>query len=142
MALGVGWPGQRAPERLRQRRSHGLETALEGALIEALGSGQAWFAGPEKLATLASFCVSRGGCQRVQQIIQASTATPVINVFSSAEGRYSATVNQYRVDSLDSLKQKLVQYPEGTTFTWAFAGDAKEGTPILADIRSFSKSTA
>src|SRR6266702_1365149 len=76
---------------------NGLETALGGALIEAIGSGQAWFAEPEKLARLASFCVSRGGCQRVQQIIEVSPRTPMINLFGSAAGGYSATVNQYRL---------------------------------------------
>lgn len=116
---------------------NGLETSLEMALIEALGSGQAWFAGPEKLARLTSLCASHGGCQRVQDIIRQSSDAPIISVFLQAEGRYSASVSQYQVDSLDSLKQKLAQFPEGTAFKWAFGGDAKDGTPILAEIRQF-----
>ena len=119
---------------------NGLETALEMSLIEALASGQAWFAGPEKLAKLASLCVSRDGCRRVQDIIRQSSDTPVINVFPQSEGRYSALVNQYQLDSLDSLdslKEKLAQFPKGTVFMWSFGGDAKQCERILAEIRTF-----
>ena len=115
---------------------NGLETALELALMEALGTGQGWFAGPEKLAKLASLCVSPGGCQNAQGLSAQYSATPVITVLPGYEGHYSATVNQYHLDSLDSLKQKLIQFPKGTVFEWTFTDDAKDGAPILAQIQA------
>ena len=116
---------------------NGLETRLELALLEALGTGQGWFTGPEKLAKLASLCVSAGGCRKAQEMMAQCSGTPRITVSPAYEGHYSATVNQYQLDSLDSLKQKLIQFPRGTIFEWVFADDVKDGTPILAEIRGF-----
>jgi hypothetical protein len=116
---------------------NGLETGLELALMEALGTGQGWFAEPEKLGTLANLCVSPGGCQRAQAIMAQYSSTALITVCPGYEGEYSATVNQYQLDSLDSLKQKLAQFPKGTVFNWAFADDTKDGAPILAEIQGF-----
>jgi hypothetical protein len=116
---------------------NGLETGLELALMEALGTGQGWFAGSEELGKLASLCLSADGCRKPQEMMAQYSATPVINVFSGNEGHYSATVNQYQLDSLDSLKQKLTQFPKGTVFDWAFADDVKDGAPILAQIQAF-----
>ena len=115
---------------------NGLETGLELALVEALGTGQGWFAGPERLGKLASLCVSAGGCRKAQELITQYSATPVITVFPASEGHYSAMVNQYQLDSLDSLHQKLIQFPKGTVFEWAIM-DAKDGAPILAQIQAF-----
>jgi len=117
---------------------NGLETALERALIDALGSGQAWFAGPGELARLSRLCVSTGGCQRVNEITAEADATPIINAYGS-EQNYHASVAQYQVDSIDSLKRKLAQFPEGTIFTWSFGGEEKDGASILADLRLFLK---
>lgn len=116
---------------------NGLETGLEAALIEALASAQAWFAGPEKLERLAKLCVSSASCRRLQDINTECSDAPVINIFVQAEGRYSASVNQYQLDSLDALKHKLAQFPTGTTFKWAFGGEPKDAAPVLADIRTF-----
>ena len=117
---------------------NGMETALELALIDALGSGQSWFAGTDDLERLARLCLSSGGCQRVQEIARQATGPSNINVYGSKQN-YHASVAQYRVDSIDSLKQKLGQFPEGTVFTWSFGGDEKEGVSILADLRAFLK---
>lgn len=117
---------------------NGIETALEQALIDALGAGQAWFAGPRALARLSKLCVSTSGCQRVQEIITEAEAAPNINVYRLAPD-YRASVAQYQAGSLDALKQKLVQFPQGTVFTWSFGGDEKEGAAVLADLRAFLK---
>ena len=118
--------------------ANGHETLLEQSLINALGAGQAWFAGPRELARLSRLCVSTGGCQRVTEIAAVAEATPNINVYGSAPD-YHASVAQYQTDSIDSLKRKLAQFPEGTIFTWSFGGEEKEGPSILADLRVFLK---
>ena len=119
---------------------NGLETALELSLIGALGAGHAWFAGPAEVARLARLCVSTGGCQRVSALAaSAEEATHLINVYGF-EPDYHASVAQYEVDSIDSLKQKLAQFPEGASFTWSFAGNEAQGASILADLRAFLKS--
>jgi len=117
---------------------NGLETALERSLIDALGAGQAWFAGPDVLGRLARLCASSGGCQRVHEIAEEAAAAPNINVYGS-EPTYHASVAQYQINSVVSLKQKLAQFPKGTIFAWSFAGDEKEGASILADLREFLK---
>jgi hypothetical protein len=134
------WAGHASelPNGFGSALQNGLETALESSLIEALGSGQAWFAGPDELGRLARLCVSSGGCQRVQEIATEAETAPNINVYGS-EPNYHASVAQYQVDSIDSLKRKLAQFPEGTIFTWSFSGDEKEGASILADLGLFLK---
>jgi len=117
---------------------NGLETTLEQSLIDALGAGQAWFAGPGELARLSRLCVSTVGCQKVNDIASQAEVIPNINVYGS-EPDYHASVAQYQADSIDSLKQKLAQFPEGSTFTWSFGGEEKEGAAILADLRAFLK---
>jgi len=117
---------------------NGLETELEFSLIDALGAGQAWFAGPGELARLSRLCVSTVGCQKVNDIASQAEVIPNINVYGS-EPDYHASVAQYQADSIDSLKQKLAQFPEGSTFTWSFGGEEKEGAAILADLRAFLK---
>ena len=117
---------------------NGMEIALELALINALGTGQAWYAGPAELARLSRLCVSTVGCQRVDEIASQGEEIPHINVYRS-DPDYQGSVAQYQADSLDSLKQKLAQFPQGSTFTWSFAGEEKEGAAVLADVRAFLK---
>jgi hypothetical protein len=134
------WAGQanELPNGSGGALQNGLETTLESSLIEALGSGEAWFAGPDELGRLARLCVSTGGCQRVQEIARGATAAPNINVYGS-EPSYHASVAQYQVNSIESLKRKLAQFPEGTIFTWSFSGDEKDGGSVLTDLRAFLK---
>ena len=117
---------------------NGMEIALELALINALGTGRAWYAGPAELARLSRLCVSTPGCQRVNEVVSQIEGIPNINVYRS-DPDYQGSVAQYQADSLDSLKQKLAQFPQGSTFTWSFAGEEKEGAAVLADVRAFLK---
>jgi hypothetical protein len=136
----AGWAGRvsELPNGSGPALQNGLETTLEQALINALGAGQAWFAGPRELVRLSRLCVSSGGCQRVKEITEGAEATPSINVYGLAPD-YRGSVAQYQTDSLDALKQKLAQFPQGTVFTWSFGGDEKEGAAVLADLRAFLK---
>ena len=74
----------------------------------------------------------------MNEIAAGAEATPNINVYGS-EPDYRASVAQYQLDSIDSLKRKLAQFPEGAIFTWSFGGEAKEGASVLADLRAFLK---
>lgn len=74
----------------------------------------------------------------MKDITEGAEATPNINVYGSAPD-YRGSVAQYQTDSLDALKQKLVQFPQGAVFTWSFGGDEKEGAAVLADLRAFLK---
>ncbi len=56
---------------------------------------------------------------------------------SSSGGNCSAILNQYHLDTLLALKQKLAQFPAGTASAWRFHGDAPAGGAAFADVRSF-----
>jgi hypothetical protein len=74
----------------------------------------------------------------VQGVVSEAARTPTIVAFGPAPS-YHASVAQYQVDSIDSLKQKLGQFSNGTHFRWSFSGDEKEGLSILADLRTYLK---
>ncbi len=135
----AAWVGRAAdlPDGYGSALRNGLQTGLEDTLIGALGEGQNWFAGPEKLARLRGLCVSSGGCRRVDEMIHECANLPIINAYRVSQGQYSAIVNQYHLESLDRLKEKLAQFPEGTIFQWSFSGDTKDGASALAEIRAF-----
>src|SRR5208337_2928086 len=131
------WAG-RAEELRNDERNDG-ETSLEAALVQALGTGQAWFAGRDKLARLSNLCLSPIGCEWVQAMVAQLSDPPVIKLIVQPRGMQSASVNQYGLDSLDSLRQKLSQFPKGTAFKWAVEGPAEDAAPVLAEIRAFLK---
>jgi hypothetical protein len=124
-------------EELQDNRKDAGETELEAALVWALGSGTAWFAGRDKLTRLSNLCLSPQGCQWVLAMVGQFCDPPIIKLIVQPGGMQSAYINQYSLTSLNSLEQKLSQFPKGTEFKWTVAGPADAAAPIVAELRAF-----
>ena len=111
--------------------------SLETALFNALATGQAWWLGGEKLRRLQALCVSRWTARNAEQVIPQASADPMIAVSSFGSGTYSVSLAQYQLDSIEATKQKLAQFPKGTSFTVQLNGsDAAEMTRVVTDLKS------
>ena len=94
------------------------------ALRNALSGGQAWLSDPEKLKRLRDFCITEEGCKEIDETIR--TWSFDIDVgFNLAYEPSSIGVAHYELPSIDSLKQKLLQFPKGTLFTWRTQGSTR-----------------
>jgi hypothetical protein len=113
------------------------EASLETALFNALATGQAWWLEDEKLRRLQALCVSRWTARNADQVILQASADPMIAVNSFGSATYSVSLAQYQLDSIEATKQKLAQFPKGTSFTLQLNGsDAAEMTRVATDLKS------
>lgn len=62
-------------------------------------------------------CVSEQLCRTLQQISTTSAPPYQVILYQVGSGRVTIHVGPYDIPNLDLLKNKLSQYPEGTTFT-------------------------
>lgn len=98
-----------------ERRSN---EAIEQSLIAALTHGRAWLSTPEKLRRLLALCRTNGGRHEVEQLI-AGWNSDIYVVLNTADGEpASIGVAHYQINSVDMLKEKLIQFPSGTVFKW------------------------
>ena len=105
-------------EKLHEEKESQISGAIEQSLIDALTRGRAWLATPEKLNRLLALCRTGEGRHEVEQLI-ARWNSDVYVVLNAADGEpVSIGVGHYQINSIDSLKQKLVQFPSGTVFKW------------------------
>jgi hypothetical protein len=69
--------------------------------------------------------------------MQQASADPMIAVSSFGNGTYSVSLAQYQLDSIESTKQKLAQFPKGTSFAVQLNGsDVAEMTRVVTDLKS------
>jgi hypothetical protein len=133
------WAGRAAelPDGFGSGIPNGLETQLENALFNSIETGQAWFAGTEKLQNLRSLCVSSMVRREADSAIQTSESKPLIGVSVFGDGRISGSVRQYQQESLEALEEKLAQFPSGTSFSVSLNGsDPQQMKGILAQLQT------
>ena len=103
------------------------QPSIEQSLVAALTKSQGWVATPEKLKRLLALCRGEGSRHEVEQLI--ATWRPDIYVtFNASDGEpVSMVVGHYQVNSVDALKQKLLQFPSGTVFRWSAMALGRSG---------------
>ena len=95
-----------------------LQRGLEQALRTALAQAPAWLTGPQQLARLNQLCVTKQEREQVSHW-QDEWGKEIPLRFAPAEQEWGrAEAAHYELNSLDALKQKLAQFPQGTTFRW------------------------
>ena len=94
------------------------EVTIEQALRTAICYGQAWLADPEKLKRLRSLCLSDSCRTDVDSITRSWNHNIGIGLSSNQNTHYLLSVAQYQPTSIETLKQKLLQFPQGTAFVW------------------------
>src|SRR5882724_11040760 len=88
------------------------------ALLSAISYGQAWLGDPEKLKRLRPLCLSDFCRTDVDNITRSWNHDIGIGLSSNQNSRYLISVAQYQLNSIEALKQKLLQFPQGTAFVW------------------------
>jgi hypothetical protein len=102
------------------------EALIEQALVSALGTADGWLADPQQLKRLRGLCLTDGGRHEVDNLIGSWNFNISVSVNSFDDSKYSGSVAQYKLNSVESLKRKLLQFPRGTRFRWSSdQGDPK-----------------
>jgi hypothetical protein len=89
----------------------------EAALLHALATAPAWLADSSMLERLRSLCVTES-CVREAESLRGQFGTSVTVFFAGGEVVSDVSVAQYNSISWTALKEKLLQFPEGTAFEW------------------------
>lgn len=91
---------------------------VEAALVHALATSPAWLADQELLERVRQLCVTKG-CLREADSALKQFDTSVTVFFNPLDGSaLHASLAQYNAISWAALKEKLAQFPKGTTFQW------------------------
>lgn len=95
------------------------QTRVEAALVHALASSPAWLADKELLERLRQLCVTKNCVGEADSALK-QTGTLITVFFNPMDGSVmDASLAQYNVISWAVLKEKVRQFPKGTTFKWA-----------------------
>jgi hypothetical protein len=131
------WAGREKDLRAQQEKDQmTAQTQVEMALVHALGTGWGWLADAEKLNRLQRLCVTQQ-CQQEIENLRRQQNTDIGISFGSDETIADASVVQYHTTSWARLKEKLAQFPAGTTFTWhIFNADAQTETRLFTELKT------
>lgn len=133
--LSKQYPGVPTPENPLRGQA-----MIEQALRVALAKGQAWLLGPEKLKRLRDLCLTEQGRWEVDELISDWNATIAVDSYTLERGSPLFSLAHYQLRSVDSLKEKLLQFPKGTIFKWAINADGnddKKAQEVFRQIKSY-----
>ena len=107
-------------------------------LVEALANGQGWLYGPTELQRLKEMNKISTFQAKVETFKESRAKKPFSISVSGTDDRFWGNVAEYRPPTVDLLKQKLAQFPAGTSFTLNFYDNQeKKDRDALEDIRHF-----
>ncbi|MBV9471104.1 MAG: hypothetical protein JOZ57_17845 [Abitibacteriaceae bacterium] len=94
-----------------------LRERVEPVLVEALAGAQAWLCDAAALRAIRDLCRTDGGRKAIDNYLQ-SVSAPQIHVDYQIGEHERWGVGHYRGEGLANLRQKLLQFPRGTVFSW------------------------
>lgn len=115
----VEWQG-RDPELQRKTGVDGLSiqpAQFELELVRAIPRGRGWFMDSDRFKRLQHLCLTEAALQELSSIMRESERREIGVSPSYPIGHHYFRVAQYEFQSLDDFKEKLGQFPRGTTFT-------------------------
>jgi hypothetical protein len=138
----VTWAG-RASELEYSRaveRPHARQAMVEDAFRQAIGAGRRWLMRATDLRDLQSLCVTENcRMQTGSMIHEDDTRIMVWSINEPDESHIQLA--QYRFKSIASLKEKIAQYPRGTSLTLQRqATEYGDVTAAIAEIMAFAVS--
>lgn len=101
------------------------EAGAGSKLEEALATGHAWLADETKLRRLVDLSVAQGQRRQAEQFVRAWQTRPWSIVFIPL-GAGQFQIAQFHEASIESAKEKLLQFPRGSTFQWLASGQDGE----------------
>jgi hypothetical protein len=119
---------------LDEKDSSKSQTRVEAALVHALANSPAWLADEDLLKRLRQLCVTKTCAGEADSALR-QFDTSVTVFFDPTDGSVMhASLAQYNVISWAALKEKMTQFPRGTTFKWNSDSPGSE-----ADGRAFAE---
>lgn len=109
---------------------------LGESLGRALLVNQGWITDDRLRSEVLRRCVGELMCRTLQQIGAASGPPYPVILFQIGSDRVSIHVGPYEIPNLDLLKNKLSQYPEGTTFTLAQPESSADSRRLEQQVQS------
>jgi hypothetical protein len=107
-------------------------------LFEALANGQGWSYGPIELQRLKEINKISTFQAKAEALKESWGKQPFSVSISVTDDHFFGHVAQYKTPTFELLKQKLVQFPAGTTFTLNFYDNQeKKERDLLEDVRRF-----
>jgi hypothetical protein len=100
------------------------ESAAGSHLVEALGAGHGWLPDEAKLGRLIDLSVTATQKQQVEQFLKAWQTRPWPIMFMPVVGQVH--IAQFQETSIESAKEKLLQFPPGSAFEWILFGQEGE----------------
>ena len=98
-------------------RPNAMQGMVEHAFLQALGQGQGWLTEDADLRELRTLCVTDNCRTQADQIIAAAGDTRITISRVDDPDNSIVSLAQYQLASIPALRQKLAQYPKGTSFT-------------------------
>lgn len=113
------WQG-RAPQLTARPSSDEADhqRLLESSLQQALCLGSAWLTDANALSRVSALCLTPSCRDEINRHASRWKAEIDLEFRLNSEGWGEAFVAQYSVQSLEKLKEKIAQFPPGTTFKW------------------------
>jgi len=114
------------------------QVTLGDSLLRALAGSTSWLADSTRLHRLRQPAIGAQMQQQVDSMLAAWDRKPwTISHFRSFD-QHHFQVLQYETDSLESIEQKLAQFPPGSDFTWrGEAPESAEEQSIARDLAEF-----
>jgi len=100
------------------------ESAAGSNLVEALGAGHGWLPDEVKLRRLIDLSVTTTQKQQAEQFLKAWQMRPWPITFMPFVGQVH--IAQFQEASIESAKEKLLQFPQGSAFEWIRFGQEGE----------------
>jgi hypothetical protein len=135
------WQGR--DEELQPQIQNGIVAGepaqFEVELVRAIIHADAWIADIDKLKKIEQLCLTSAGRGEVQTVLREwNNPTISVSFDSVADTPQSFSVCQYRFESVNKLKDKLGQFPKGSSFTWqSAAADPQSSEPLFQDLKGF-----
>ncbi len=106
-------------------------------LLQALATGKAWLADKAALQRLAQQTKVQRVRQQVDGYLKIWEQGPYIISIDPSPFGFHARVAQYEFQSVDALKEKLTQFPSGTTFSFFISSPESSDSETAVELRKF-----
>src|SRR5262249_34575221 len=113
---------------------------LGNNLLQALATGTAWFSNKAKLQHLSQLTRVRSLQQKLDGYIKLWENDSVSISIDSSWFGFHARVAQYEFQSIDALKEKLIQFPSGTTFAISISTVESPANQDQTELQTFLRS--
>jgi hypothetical protein len=125
------WDGRQEELRYTHAQNHpdSMQGMVEITFLQSLGRAQAWLTGEEELRDLRSLCVTDNCRSQADSIISDAGSRRLSLLRIDNPDDDWIRLAQYELTSLAAARQKLSQFPRGTSFTL----DATSIDPDVAD---------